>query len=56
MSLHSGPAMPMVPPRHGGMRARREGTLAHLATGLAAFTAAVAVCVVAAVAVAVAIT
>ncbi len=52
----SRPAMPLILPRQGLMRARRDWMLRQFAFGLAAFTAAMAVIVVAAAAVAFAIT
>jgi hypothetical protein len=49
------PAMPVVPPRQGARRARRDGLLRRIATGITALTAMIAVLVVAAAAVAFAI-
>jgi hypothetical protein len=56
MSPVSRPAMPIVPPRRGAFRARRDWFLRTLATWISVFTAAFAVLFVAAAAVAFAIT
>jgi hypothetical protein len=56
MSSTLRPAMPMVPPRQGAFRARRDWLLRRVATWISVFTAAFAVLIVAAAAVAFAIT
>ena len=50
------PAMPVVPPRAGVFKARRDRTVRHVATFVTVLTAAAAVVIVAAAAVAFAIT
>jgi hypothetical protein len=55
VSAASRPALPIVPPREGALKARRDWLFRRLATCTAAFAAAIGVLVVAAAAVALAL-